>query len=129
MAAIGETLAAIGIKTAIEEVLLQEAQAIAFANEDVDPLYSVLANAVSGDQPLLAHYTSIRVMESILKNGEVWFSNPLFMNDLQEMKSGLNEGMKLFSNIETLKIVRNPVQRGQRFQRKADSNPVIADSR
>ena len=25
--------------------------------------------------------------------------------------------------------LRNPVQRGQRFQRKADSNPVIADSR
>jgi hypothetical protein len=24
--------------------------------------------------------------------------------------------------------VRNPVQRGHRFQRKADSNPVIADS-
>jgi hypothetical protein len=23
----------------------------------------------------------------------------------------------------------NPVQRGHRFQRKADSNPVIADSR
>jgi hypothetical protein len=25
--------------------------------------------------------------------------------------------------------VGNPVQRGHRFQRKADSNPVIADSR
>jgi len=25
--------------------------------------------------------------------------------------------------------LRNPVQRGHRFQRKADSNPVIADSR
>jgi hypothetical protein len=25
--------------------------------------------------------------------------------------------------------LRNPVERGQRFQRKADSNPVIADSR
>ena len=25
--------------------------------------------------------------------------------------------------------VRNPVQHGHRFQRKADSNPVIADSR
>ena len=25
--------------------------------------------------------------------------------------------------------VRNPVQRGHRFHRKADSNPVIADSR
>jgi hypothetical protein len=25
--------------------------------------------------------------------------------------------------------LRNPVERGHRFQRKADSNPVIADSR
>ena len=25
-------------------------------------------------------------------------------------------------------LLRNPVQRGHRFQRKADSNPVIADS-
>ena len=26
-------------------------------------------------------------------------------------------------------VVRNPLQRGQQFQRKADINPVIADSR
>jgi hypothetical protein len=26
------------------------------------------------------------------------------------------------------RLVGNPVQRGHRFQRKADSNPVIADS-
>jgi len=30
---------------------------------------------------------------------------------------------------ELLRTVGNPVQRGHRFQRKADSNPVIADSR
>src|ERR1700677_2269317 len=82
-----------------------------------DPLYSVLANAVSGDQPLLAHYTSIRVMESILKNSEMWFSNPLFMNDLQEMKSGINEGMKFFSNIEALKIAGGNDVRAEILQR------------
>jgi hypothetical protein len=68
-----------------------------------DPLYDVFANAGSGSQPLLAHYTSIQVMESILKNSEVWFSNPLFMNDLQEMKFGFNEGTRFFSNVEPLK--------------------------
>ena len=31
--------------------------------------------------------------------------------------------------VEFRAAVRNPVQRGHRFQRKADSNPVIADSR
>jgi hypothetical protein len=46
LAAIGETLAAIGIKTAIEEVLLQEAQAIALANEDVDPCLHVDARTM-----------------------------------------------------------------------------------
>jgi len=31
--------------------------------------------------------------------------------------------------LKAIKFVGNPVQRGHRFQRKADSNPVIADSR
>jgi hypothetical protein len=69
-----------------------------------DPLNSAFAHQPRpANQFLLAHYTSIRVMESILKNSEVWFSNPLFMNDLQEMRFGLNEGTKFFSNIELLK--------------------------
>jgi hypothetical protein len=53
--------------------------------------------------PLLAHYTSISVMEKIFKTGEVWFSNPLFMNDLQEMRFGLSEGERLFSDPDLLK--------------------------
>jgi hypothetical protein len=43
-------------------------------------------------KPLLAHYTSIRVLESIMKSEEMWFSNPLFMNDLQEMGFGITKG-------------------------------------
>jgi hypothetical protein len=43
------------------------------------------------------------VVESILANEEVWFSNPLFMNDLQEMRFGLNLGARLFSDAELLK--------------------------
>src|SRR5258705_3443492 len=41
-------------------------------------------------------------MESILRTSEVWFSNPLFMNDMQEMRSGLQEGTRFFSNKEPL---------------------------
>lgn len=48
------------------------------------------------DPPLLAHYTSVETLEKILRNGEIWFSNPLFMNDLEEMRFGLNEGAELF---------------------------------
>jgi hypothetical protein len=70
-----------------------------------DPIFSRFDSTarLANDPPLLAHYTSIKVMENILQNSEVWFSNPLFMNDLQEMRFGLNLGSSLFSNAELLK--------------------------
>ena len=55
-------------------------------------------------RPLLAHYTSVSVLEAILRNNEVWFSNPLFMNDMEEVRFGINVGANLFvssSEIET----------------------------
>jgi hypothetical protein len=42
-----------------------------------------------------AHYTSISTIESIIGKQEIWFSNPLFMNDLQEMRFGIQEGMAM----------------------------------
>src|SRR5580704_4610954 len=53
--------------------------------------------------PLLAHYTSIRTMEQILQSSTIWFSNPLFMNDTQELRFGMNEGNRLFSNAKLQK--------------------------
>ncbi len=47
-------------------------------------------------KPLLAHYTSVQSLEGIIKNNEIWFSNPLFMNDLEELRYGLLMGQKLF---------------------------------
>src|ERR1700693_1443497 len=47
-------------------------------------------------RPLLAHYTSIAVLEAILRNNEVWLSNPLFMNDKEEVYFGINTGATLF---------------------------------
>jgi len=44
-------------------------------------------------KPLLAHYTSIGALEAILRNNELWFSNPLYMNDLEEVRFGINEGV------------------------------------
>jgi hypothetical protein len=61
------------------------------------------AQAPAAPPPLLAHYTSVKVLESILQTGQVWFSNPLFMNDLQEVRFGLGEGRRLFFNIDLLK--------------------------
>lgn len=54
-------------------------------------------------QPLLAHYTSIETVESILKSNELWFSNPLFMNDVDELRFGINEGAHRFFNSSDIK--------------------------
>lgn len=54
------------------------------------------------DKPLLAHYTSVEVLEKIVQNGEVWFSNPLFMNDWEEMRYGMIEGTRAFHESDAL---------------------------
>ena len=48
------------------------------------------------ERPLLAHYTSIATLECILQNDEVWFSNPLNMNDFEELRFGVIESAKAF---------------------------------
>jgi hypothetical protein len=71
-------------------------------------LYSHIKTKESPDEPLLlAHYTSVETVERILKNGEVWFSNPLYMNDLEEMRAGIFLGSQLFPE----------------FAQKADTRP------
>ncbi len=53
-------------------------------------LYSRFQTKTSPDQPLLlAHYTSVETVERILRDEELWFSNPLYMNDLEEMRAGI----------------------------------------
>ncbi|VVE56523.1 hypothetical protein PCA20602_05106 [Pandoraea capi] len=53
-------------------------------------------NSYPAVRPLLAHYTSIDTLHQIIKNEELWFSNPLFMNDVQELRFGMVEGQKAF---------------------------------
>ena len=47
-------------------------------------------------RPLLAHYTSIETLERIMASDEVWFSNPLYMNDMEELRFGMQEGLAAF---------------------------------
>lgn len=62
-----------------------------------DPLFTNSGEQVFPEyRPFLAHYTSISTVESILKKKEVWFSNPLLMNDWEELRFGMNEGKKQF---------------------------------
>ncbi len=62
-----------------------------------DPLFADLRgdDCFPKNRPLLAHYTSISVLEAVLRNNEVWFSNPLFMNDMEEVRFGINAGASL----------------------------------
>jgi hypothetical protein len=68
-----------------------------------NPLYRSFVNLVEltdEQRPLhLAHYTSLEVLEKIIQNNEIWFSNPLFMNDHQEMRFGIFEAVKLLNQL------------------------------
>ncbi len=54
-------------------------------------------------RPLLAHYTSIAVFEQMMANDEMWFSNPLFMNDKEELRFGMVTGANEFRSNTALK--------------------------
>ncbi len=62
------------------------------------------------NRPLLAHYTSIGVLEKIMRDDEIWLSNPLFMEDLEEVRFGVNEGIRLFEELDLQKICESPAR-------------------
>ena len=51
-------------------------------------------DAFPSQKPLLAHYTSISTLNAIVQNDEVWLSNPMFMNDVEELRFGMLEGAR-----------------------------------
>ena len=72
----------------------EEAKAVL---QEYNGLYSRFQTRTSPDQPLLlAHYTSVEVAEKILRDEEVWLANPLYVNDLGEMRTGIGLGSQLF---------------------------------
>lgn len=71
--------------------------------EEFKPLYAEFEQNdvwMNGERPLLAHYTSVETLEKILRNEELWLSNPLFMNDLDEMRFGLTRGKAFFDQTD-----------------------------
>lgn len=62
-------------------------------------------------RPLLAHYTSISTLESIMSKDELWFSNPLYMNDWEELRFGILEGAKAFRRCDAIRLACNTSQR------------------
>ncbi len=82
-----------------EEVMYdEEIEAANRAQSLLAPLWDDLKGGFPDKRPLLAHYTSITVLEKILRTDEVWFSNPLVMNDLQEVRFGITQGNNLVLN-------------------------------
>jgi hypothetical protein len=67
-------------------------------------------------RPLLAHYTSLANLENILITDELWFSNPLLMNDLEEVRFGILRGFDLVQMDESFETACGSLQRAQQFR-------------
>ncbi|WP_454840535.1 DUF2971 domain-containing protein [Pseudomonas hormoni] len=59
-------------------------------------------NEFPAKRPLLAHYTSVAVLDLMMSNNEIWFSHPLYMNDLEELRFGMLSGANVFRNSHEL---------------------------
>jgi hypothetical protein len=83
-----------------------------------DPLYADFRpeDAFHIKKPLLAHYTTIPVLEKILTTNEIWFSNPLFMNDIEEVRFGVLQGNSLVMGSKQIAIACKTVERAQKFE-------------
>lgn len=66
-------------------------------------------------RPLLAHYTSMQVVESMLAHDEIWFSNPLVMNDFEEVRFGYMHGARLAKESSDVQEALRTSERHSRF--------------
>ena len=83
-------------------------------------------------RPLLAHYTSVSTLEKIASTDQIWLSNPLYMNDLEELRFGMNAGADDFRSSQHLAQVFDSSERHaflvKRFDElfsKFDSNHAL----
>lgn len=72
--------------------------------QSFDPLYADIKPEAQffNARPLLAHYTTIQTVEQIVRSKQMWFSNPLYMNDIAEVGLGLIEGEKVVASSQPL---------------------------
>jgi hypothetical protein len=78
-------------------------------------------------KPLLAHYTTLANLERILSSDEVWFSNPLLMNDMDEVRWGISHGLRIVKESETIKIALETDERHLIFTTALDHYLDIFD--
>lgn len=72
-------------------------------------------------KPLLAHYTSLAVLENILVQNEVWLSNPLLMNDVEEVRFGVFEGSRALRHHTALLDALGSPSRIEKFTTALDN--------
>jgi hypothetical protein len=75
------------------------------------PLWVPDHQAFERVRPLLAHYTSIEVVESVLTTNELWFSNPLLMNDLEEVQFSVEMALQLVSSSTEIQVACQSMER------------------
>ena len=73
-------------------------------------------------RPILAHYTSLIALESILTNNEILFSNPMFMNDLEEVRFGITQGASAINKSVSIRNALGTDARRARFSEELDYN-------
>ena len=86
------------------------------------PLFAELnaSDYLTQRRPLLAHYTSLEVLESIVSTNEIWFSNPLCMNDLEEVRFGIIHGANAAKQNEQLQAALSTNSRRALFNEEID---------
>lgn len=72
-------------------------------------------NLLSKRRPLLAHYTSIQGATSIFESNSLWFSNPLNMNDIDEVVAAMQIGREAILRSEDLRLACASQDRHSRF--------------
>lgn len=85
---------------------IDPAEATAILQKYTDRMHKPFepTDTLKSSPPLLAHYTSVDVAEQIIKNEEIWFSHPFYMNDLEELRFGMRQGIQRFPTYaQTLK--------------------------
>lgn len=68
-------------------------------------------------RPKLAHYTSIENIENILRTDETWFSNPLNMNDYEELRYVILESHNKFYDSKNLRDAFNDTEQFNSLQK------------
>ena len=71
-------------------------------------------------RPFLAHYTSLEALEGIVSTNQLWLSNPLFMNDLEEVRFGINHCARIFKEHSGIHSALGSDSRVEQFNQHYD---------